>query len=100
MVVSLQMQIYLVAGISGIVCGSLIVTVITLFVALEQLRRRFKLLEESVKTDGNVQRRIPVVINGHENYAFTEPEIKPGEELSRRGYVMSSDQIVPPRLHR
>lgn len=100
MVVSLQLQIYLVAGIAGIVGGSLIVVVITLFVVLDQLRLRVQRLEDAAKKEEPVQSRIPIVLNGNSNFAFTEPEIKPGEELSRRGYVMSADQIVPPRLQR
>lgn len=88
----------------GIVCGSLIVVAITLFVLVEQLRGRLKRLEDAAKkasSDPVLRGRVPTaMLNGNENYAFTEPEIKPGEELSRRGYVMSFDQIVPPRLQR
>lgn len=110
MVVSVQSQIYLVAGILGGVSAILVVIVGVLFVVIDQLKNRLERVERAERTAVSTSRSATVtaasprvianVTGGHDNYAFTEPGIRPDEELARRGYVMSADQILAPRLQR
>lgn len=99
MVISTQAQIYLVAGILGIVCLILVFVVGVLFLALDGLKKRLHRIEKE-SLDKSTPNRVINVTSGQQNFAFTEPAIKPNEELARRGYVMSAGQLMTPRLQR
>lgn len=100
MEVDIQTQIHIIVGVFGGAIIILIIWVAALCYMFDRLKRQ---VNENVApppppaiTTANNHHQT----SGHSNYAYNHSDIKPGEELSRRGYAIYEGPVVAPRLQR